>query len=126
MSDPYWNHSTHYYPVLARLVGPGTRTALDVGCGEGLLTRRLRAAGAVEVLGLDLDPEQVDRARRAAGGSPSGLDYLAGDVLEPLPGSPSPSTSSRPSRPCITCRSTRDCGACATWSPRAGRWPSWD
>ncbi|WP_210410934.1 hypothetical protein [Oerskovia sp. KBS0722] len=33
MSDPYWNHSTHYFPVLTRLVGPGTRSALDVGCG---------------------------------------------------------------------------------------------
>ncbi|RXR23104.1 class I SAM-dependent methyltransferase [Oerskovia turbata] len=86
MSDPYWNHSTHYFPVLTRLVGPGTRSALDVGCGEGLLTRRLRAAGAAEVLGLDLDPEQVDRARQTAGGSPTGLDYLAGDVLDPLPG----------------------------------------
>ncbi|GAA1403660.1 class I SAM-dependent methyltransferase [Oerskovia paurometabola] len=88
MSDPYWNHSTHYFPVLTRLVGPGTRTALDVGCGEGLLTRRLRAAGAGEVLGLDLDPAQVDRARLAAGGSPgqTGLDYVTGDVLDPLTG----------------------------------------
>ncbi|MGW6006634.1 class I SAM-dependent methyltransferase [Oerskovia enterophila] len=88
MSDPYWNHSTHYHPDLTRLVGPGTRTALDVGCGEGLLTRRLRAAGAGRVLGLDLDPDQVDRARAAAGGPPerTGLDYVAGDVLAPLPG----------------------------------------
>ncbi|MFF3064993.1 class I SAM-dependent methyltransferase [Oerskovia sp. NPDC057915] len=85
MSDLYWNHSTHYYPDVTRLVGPSTRTALDVGCGEGLLTRRLRAAGAVEVLGLDLDPEQVVRARLAAWGSPTGLAYVAGDVLDPLP-----------------------------------------
>lgn len=87
MHDPYWNHNTHYFPVLARLVGPATRTVLDVGCGEGLLTRRLRAAGADSVLGLDVDAEQVDRARRAAGGSPerTGLDYVAGDVLSPLP-----------------------------------------
>lgn len=87
VSDPYWNHSTHYHPDLARLVGPGTRRALDVGCGEGLLTRRLKAAGAGRVLGLDLDPDQVERARRAAGGSPeaTGLDYVAGDVLAPLP-----------------------------------------
>ncbi|MFD6165669.1 class I SAM-dependent methyltransferase [Oerskovia sp. NPDC060287] len=88
MSDPYWNHSTHYHPGLARLVTPGTRTALDVGCGEGLLTRRLRAAGAQHVLGVDLDPDQVGRARAAAGGPPeaTGLDYVAGDVLAPLPG----------------------------------------
>ncbi|OCI30936.1 class I SAM-dependent methyltransferase [Oerskovia enterophila] len=88
MSDPYWNHSTHYHPDLTRLVGPGTRTALDVGCGEGLLTRRLKAAGAGRVLGLDLDQDQVERARAASGGPPqaTGLDYVAGDVLAPLPG----------------------------------------
>lgn len=36
-----WNHSTHDHRDALRLVGPTTRTALDVGCGEGLLTRRL-------------------------------------------------------------------------------------
>ncbi|KRD36900.1 hypothetical protein ASE27_10670 [Oerskovia sp. Root918] len=88
MSDPCWNHNTHYHPDLTRLVGPGTRTALDVGCGEGLLTRRLRAAGAGRVLGIDLDQDQVERARAASGGPPqaTGLDYVAGDVLAPLPG----------------------------------------
>ncbi|MHA7133247.1 class I SAM-dependent methyltransferase [Oerskovia turbata] len=85
MHDPFWNHNTHYFPVLTRLVGPGTRSALDVGCGEGLLTRRLRAAGAQRVVGIDLDPEQVERARAAADGEMTGLGYVTGDVLEPLP-----------------------------------------
>ncbi|MEK8228738.1 class I SAM-dependent methyltransferase [Oerskovia sp. M15] len=54
---------------------------------RGLLTRRLRAAGTDRVVGLDLDPVQVERALSAAGGSPqeTGLTYASGDVLAPLP-----------------------------------------
>jgi len=74
--DPYWNHNTHYHRLALRYA-PGSATALDVGCGEGLLTRRLHDAGVPQVTGLDLDPAQVARA----GGGP-GLTYLAGDVLD--------------------------------------------
>jgi SAM-dependent methyltransferase len=79
--DPYWNHNTHYHPLALRCAA-GASTALDIGCGEGLLTRRLRAAGIPRVLGIDLDPAQVERARSLGD---DGLTYVAGDVLD-VPG----------------------------------------
>ncbi|MDQ0373601.1 class I SAM-dependent methyltransferase [Cellulomonas humilata] len=84
MSDGRWNHNTHYHRLALRLAG-GASSALDVGCGEGLLTRELRAAGVARVTGLDLDPDQVARARSLAQAD-DGLRYVAGDVLEVLQG----------------------------------------
>ena len=78
MSDGRWNHNTHYHRLALSLAGSAS-SALDVGCGEGLLTRELRAAGVAHVTGLDLDAEQVARARGQADG---GLRYLVGNVLE--------------------------------------------
>ncbi|WP_456788625.1 class I SAM-dependent methyltransferase [Cellulomonas sp. P5_C5] len=80
MSDRRWNHNTHYHRLALRLAA-GARSALDVGCGEGLLTRELRSAGVAAVTGLDLDADQVSRARSLARGD-DGLTYLVGDVLE--------------------------------------------
>ena len=74
--DPFWNHNTHYHRLALRHA-PEAGTALDVGCGEGLLVRRLREAGVQQVTGLDLDPAEVSRA---VGGP--GVDFVAGDVLD--------------------------------------------
>ena len=80
MGEPRWNHNTHYHR-LALGLAPGCRSALDVGCGEGLLTRELRASGAGRVTGVDVDADQVARARALAPAD-DGLRYLVGDVLE--------------------------------------------
>ena len=74
--DPFWNHNTHYHRLALRHAGDAS-TALDVGCGEGLLVRRLRDAGVPAVVGLDLDPAET---ARAAGGT--GISYLTGSVLD--------------------------------------------
>ena len=74
--DPFWNHNTHYHRLALRHA-PEAGTALDVGCGEGLLVRRLREAGVQQVTGVDLDPVEVSRA---VGGP--GVDFVAGDVLD--------------------------------------------
>src|SRR6187402_1294686 len=80
MSERRWNHNTHYHRLALDLAA-GAGSALDVGCGEGLLTRELRGAGVDAVTGLDLDADQVARARSLAQGDP-GLTYVVGDVLE--------------------------------------------
>jgi len=58
----YWNHNVHYQPVILDAVPPGCRTALDVGCGDGLLVGRL-AERCANVTGIDRDPRMIALAR---------------------------------------------------------------
>lgn len=37
----YWNHNTHYHRLVLDAMPDPCEAALDVGCGEGLLARRL-------------------------------------------------------------------------------------
>jgi ubiquinone/menaquinone biosynthesis C-methylase UbiE len=45
---------------------PGERL-LDVGCGTGAATIHLARTLALETVGIDVDPDQIDAARKAAG-----------------------------------------------------------
>ncbi|MDC0710728.1 class I SAM-dependent methyltransferase [Stigmatella sp. ncwal1] len=63
---------------LAEVAAPSCRV-LDVGCGPGLLTRELEAS--VEVVGLDLSPEMLERARL---GRPSGQWHVH-SYHQPIP-----------------------------------------
>jgi len=57
------------------------RTALDVGCGAGLLTEPLARLGA-RVSGIDASPELIAVAREHAAAMGLAIDYHAGDVQE--------------------------------------------
>jgi len=82
MTDPYWNHNVHYHPLVLDAVPDGCREALDVGCGDGLLARKL-AQKAASVTGVDRSPEMIRQARAAASGNITFLeaDYLNGTAL---------------------------------------------
>jgi 2-polyprenyl-3-methyl-5-hydroxy-6-metoxy-1,4-benzoquinol methylase len=77
VAEVRWNHNVHYQRLVLKLVPDGARRALDVGCGEGLLTRDLARAGVPDVVGIDRDAGQLALAR-AAGGGPT---YVHGDFL---------------------------------------------
>ena len=72
-----WNHNLHYHCLVLRSVPSPCPRALDVGCGEAVLTREL-AARCGEVTGLDLDPAVL---HGADGTSPPNVRLVAGDVL---------------------------------------------
>ena len=72
-----WNHNGHYHQVILDAIPAGCATALDVGCGTGALTRRLRAAG-LRVTGLDRDEPCIQLARAHPGSA--GIGYLVGDI----------------------------------------------
>ncbi|MFE4461211.1 class I SAM-dependent methyltransferase [Nocardia tengchongensis] len=73
-----WNHNIEYHPLLANAVA-GARDVLDVGCGEGMLARRIRLDGAA-VTGIDPDPTSIELAREQ---SPDGdITYLRADFLD--------------------------------------------
>lgn len=52
------------------------KTVLDLGCGEGWLTRAL-AARKIEVFGVDVVPELIEQAEAAGGGRFEVLSYEA-------------------------------------------------
>jgi ubiquinone/menaquinone biosynthesis C-methylase UbiE len=69
----YWNHNVHYQPVILNAVPDGCGAALEVGCGDGMLARRL-AERAAEVTAIDRDAEMIALARKqtpAAEGTPA-------------------------------------------------------
>lgn len=76
MADRRWNHNVHYFPVVLDAIPGGARRALDVGCGEGMLTRQLRER-VPEVIGLDLDEAGLALARRQN----DEITYVRGDFL---------------------------------------------
>ena len=73
----YWNHNVHYQPVILNAVPPGCHTALDVGCGDGLLAARL-AERCAKVTGIDRDPQMIATARAR---NPSGVTFIEADFL---------------------------------------------
>ncbi|TDW18417.1 class I SAM-dependent methyltransferase [Kribbella kalugense] len=72
-----WNHNIHYHPRILQAVPVGAKRALDIGCGEGMLTRELRAV-VPEVTGIDLDTPSLELAR----GYGDDISYVYGDFLE--------------------------------------------
>jgi SAM-dependent methyltransferase len=84
-ADPRYLYQRRKYDVIAGLLPPRRfAAALDLGCGTGLLSRRL-AAHADTVLGIDISGEAVAQAARRHADVP-GLRFEQGDMTA-LPGS---------------------------------------
>jgi ubiquinone/menaquinone biosynthesis C-methylase UbiE len=68
-------------PSFLQLIGDvrGLRV-LDLACGDGFYTRALQAAGAAEVIGVDISPAMIALARQAEGEQPVGIDYVCADA----------------------------------------------
>ena len=78
----YWNHNVHYQGVILSAMPPGCQTALDVGCGDGMLACKL-AARCAAVTGIDRDGPMVAAARelaRAEGRSTAA--FIEADFME--------------------------------------------
>jgi 2-polyprenyl-6-hydroxyphenyl methylase/3-demethylubiquinone-9 3-methyltransferase len=72
-ADAHWQFDGRSFTPLAR------KTALDVGCGAGLLCEPLARLGA-KVTGLDAAPENIAAARTHAAQSGLTIDYRVGSV----------------------------------------------
>lgn len=79
--DQRWNHNIHYHRVIVDAVPSSARTALDIGCGDGLLVRDL-AAKVPRVVGIDVDAPSIERARGEVAGLPGDpVELVVGDAL---------------------------------------------
>jgi 2-polyprenyl-3-methyl-5-hydroxy-6-metoxy-1,4-benzoquinol methylase len=61
------------------VIPAGCKRAIDVGCGNGGLTRALRGRGIPEVVGIDRDEPCIERCKSHP--EAGDISYLAGDVL---------------------------------------------
>ncbi|WP_083889376.1 class I SAM-dependent methyltransferase [Nocardia pneumoniae] len=73
--DPYWNHNTHYHPWLLKQVPHAAHTALDIGCGDGLLAGKLARRG-LTVTGIDVDGGILAQAPATTGVRLEKADFL--------------------------------------------------
>ena len=77
----YWNHNVHYQPVILRAVPTRCRAALEVGCGDGMLARRL-AERCGEVTAIDRDARMIALARSEdTGRGPGRMTFVEADFL---------------------------------------------
>jgi 2-polyprenyl-3-methyl-5-hydroxy-6-metoxy-1,4-benzoquinol methylase len=74
-----WNHNTHYHAFVLRSLPPKCHRALDVGCGQGALARKL-AEYCEEVVGIDADPGCIARATSSPDVRQN-ISFINGDVL---------------------------------------------
>lgn len=69
--------------TLMDLVGdPRGMSVLDVACGEGFYTRKIRQRGAARVVGVDLSHGMIDLARSQEIQHQLGIEYVVGDARE--------------------------------------------
>ncbi|MBW2408893.1 MAG: class I SAM-dependent methyltransferase [Deltaproteobacteria bacterium] len=57
------------------------KSVLDLACGEGFYTRRIKRKGADSVVGVDISGEMIRLAKQQEQHNPLGVDYIPGDVM---------------------------------------------
>lgn len=60
--------------IVDAVIERAPRTVLDLGCGEGWLARALNERG-IQVVGVDVVPDLIERAREAGGGEFIAMSY---------------------------------------------------
>jgi len=76
----YWNHNVHYQPLILAAVPPRCGTALEVGCGDGMLAAKL-AVRCEQVTGIDLDRRMIALARERCAASGPSATFVQADFL---------------------------------------------
>lgn len=75
---PGWNHNIEYHRLVLHSLPSVCTHALDVGCGTGMLARRL-ASRAERVTGVDVDPRMIAAADETP--KPPHVSFLHADVM---------------------------------------------
>lgn len=70
------------YSFLHLLGDVNDLSVLDLACGEGFYTRRIREMGARRIKGVDISADMIELARRQESERPQGIEYLVADVAD--------------------------------------------
>jgi 2-polyprenyl-3-methyl-5-hydroxy-6-metoxy-1,4-benzoquinol methylase len=73
-----WNHNIQYHALIVAALPRDCRRVLDVGCGEGLLSRELSSI-ARHVIAIDRDAPTIALAKKQT--SAPNVDYILDDFL---------------------------------------------
>jgi SAM-dependent methyltransferase len=80
-----WRWAVETYSLM-KLVGDLRGTSVvDVACGEGYFTRKLRQAGAASVLGIDISQAMIELAQAEEAREPLGIEYVVEDARAEQP-----------------------------------------
>ena len=75
-----WRSRIETYSLMNRIGNLEGKRVLDVACGEGFYTRKLRQSGAEEVVGIDLSEAMIQLARDQESRDPLGITYHIEDA----------------------------------------------
>ncbi len=107
-----WNHNLRYHSVIVSAVPAGCKRALDVGCGQGALTRRLSTL-VPHVTGIDRDERSIELALRLRIVRPCHRSRLAAPYGRR-------GSARADARPAAAGRSPRGCRPCPRRRPQVG------
>jgi toxoflavin synthase len=74
-----WRQHVEAFTLFRLLPDLAGKAVVDIACGEGYYTRKLRARGASRVLGVDVSPRMIELARQQEAQRPLGVDYVVAD-----------------------------------------------
>lgn len=75
-----WRSAVEEYSFM-QLIGDLTgKQVVDLACGEGFFTRKLKQRGAASVVGADISQAMIDLAREQEMKSPLGIDFRVADA----------------------------------------------
>ena len=74
-----WNHNIHYHNLILKALPLKRNTALDIGCGEGLLLRQLSPLYH-SITGIDANAQVITQA--VEGNNNTNIQFILGDVMD--------------------------------------------
>lgn len=80
-----WRSRIETYSLMKLLGDLRGKRVVDVACGDGYFTRRLRQAGATEVVGFDNSERMIELARAQEAAAPLGIQYQLEDARTIVP-----------------------------------------
>lgn len=75
-----WRFRVETYSLMKLIGNLSGKNVVDVACGEGFFTRKLRKAGAAETVGVDISESMIELARAQEAREPLGITYRVEDA----------------------------------------------